>query len=152
MGTNIPLIKRRGNLISVATSIMSEGLSVGEAEIKIPKAEKQKAAIPVPKIRGKFIIFTPNKKTLAKRTKLVIKRPNKTEAKISPKIIAQRSIGDDINLSKVLIFVSQGAITGVIAETEKKSAIPKRPGIRKSKGTFLLKEKEINKKAGISNP
>ena len=71
---------------------------------------------------------------------------------ISPSIMAQREIGHETNLSNVFILVSQGAITGVIAETAKKSAIPKRLGIRKSKDASLLKENEINKKAGINNP
>lgn len=152
MGTNTPLMKIRGNLIRVAKSIISEGLSVGEAEIKIPKVEKQKAAITIPIIKDKLIISDPIRMKLIKRIKELIKRPKITEAIISPKIIAQREIGEEINLSKVLIFVSQGAMTGVMAETEKKRAIPKRPGIKKSKGALLLKEKEINKKAGISNP
>jgi hypothetical protein len=152
MGTKTPLIKMRGNLIKVAKSMISEGLSVGEAEIKVPKAEKLKAAITIPIIKGRLIISGPIRTQLIKMIKELIKIPKITEAKISPKIIAQSEIGDETSLSKVLIFVSQGAITGVMAETEKKRAMPKRPGIRKSKGAFLLKEKEINKKAGISKP
>jgi hypothetical protein len=141
-----------GNLIKVEISIIFEGLSAGGAEIKVPKAEKQKAAIIIPTIKGRLIISMPKRIIPAKRTKKVIKRPKITEATISPKIIAHREIGDDASLSKVFILVSQGAITGVMAETEKKSAIPKRPGIRKSKDASLLKENAINKKAGISNP
>ena len=131
---------------------MSEGLSAGGAEIRVPKAEKQKAAIIVPKTKEKLIIPPPNKITLAKIIKEVTKRPNRAEAIISPKMIAQREIGEDTNLSRVFILVSQGAITGVIAETAKKRDMPSKPGIRKLKDTFLLKEKEINRKAGISNP
>ncbi len=152
MGTNTPLMKIRGNLIRVAKSIISEGLSVGEAEIKVPKVEKQKAAITIPMTKDRLIIPGPIRMRLIKRTKELIKRPKITEAIISPKIIAQREIGDDINLSKVFIFVSQGAITGVMAETEKKRAMPRRPGIKKSKGISLLKENETNKKAGMSKP
>lgn len=125
---------------------------MGEAEIKVPRAEKQKAAIKVPRIKEKLIISPPNRITLAKIIKEVIKRPNRTEATISPKIIAQREIGEETNLSKVFILVSQGAITGVMAETAKKRAIPINPEIRKLKGASLLNEKEINRKAGISNP
>jgi len=132
--------------------MISEGLSAGLAESKIPKTEKQNAEIIVPTINDKLIISTPSKITLAKTIKKQIKSPNKTEAKTSPSKIAQSEIGQDINLSNVLILVSQGAITGVIAETAKKSAMPKRPEIKKSKGTSLLNEKEINKKAGISSP
>jgi hypothetical protein len=152
IGTNTPLIKIRGNLIRVAKSITSEGLSVTGAEIKIPKVEKQKAAIMVPRTKEKLIISPPNKITPAKIIKEVTKRPNRTEATISPKMMAQREIGEDTNLSRVFILVSQGAITGVIAETAEKRAIPSKPEIIKSKDTFLLKKKEIKRKAGISNP
>jgi len=131
---------------------MSDGLSAGRAESKIPKTEKQKAATTVPNIKEKVIISTPSKNTLAKIIKKQIKSPKKTEAKTSPSKIAHKEIGEDINLSKVLILVSQGAITGVIAETAKKRAIPNKPEIRKSKETFLLNEKEINKNAGINKP
>ncbi len=130
MGTKTPLIKIRGNLIKVAKSITFEGLSVGEADIKIPRDEKQKAAIIVPIIKGMLIIPGPSKITPPRITKVVINKPNKTEAKTSPSKIAQREMGEEINLSKVFILVSQGAITGVIAETAKKRAIPIRPGIR----------------------
>lgn len=131
---------------------MSEGLSAEGAEIKVPKAEKQKAAITVPSNKGKLIISIPNKIIPAKITKKAIKKPNSTEAKISPKIITQRKIGEDTSLSKVFIRVSQGAIVGVIAETAKKRAIPNKPGNKKFRDISLLKEKERKRKAGISKP
>ena len=52
-------------------SIISEGLSAGGAEIKVPKLEKQKAATIVPKIKGKLIISTPNNKIPASIIKAV---------------------------------------------------------------------------------
>lgn len=152
IGTNTPLMKISGNLIKVAKSIISDGLSAGGEEITVPKAEKQKAAIMVPKIREKLIISVPKRMTPTKITKKEIKSPNKAEAKISPNIIAHREIGEETNLSNVLILVSHGAITGVIAETVKKSAIPNKPGVKKSKDISLLNENDINRKAGISNP
>ena len=145
-------MKIRGNLIKVAISIISEGLSAGGAEIRVPKAEKQKAAIIVPRTKGKLITSIPRKIILAKIIKEVTKRPNRTEAIISPKIIAQRKIGEDTNLSRVFILVSHGAITGVIAETAKKRAILCKPGSKEVKLAFLLKKKERNKKAGIRRP
>ena len=132
--------------------MISEGLSAGRAETRVPKVEKQKAATMVPRTKEKLIISPPNKITLAKMIKKVIKRPNRTEATISPKMIVQREIGEDTNLSNVFILVSHGAITGVIAETAKKRAMPNKPEIRKLKDISLLKEKEINKKAGIRSP
>jgi hypothetical protein len=145
-------MKINGNFIKVAKSIIFEGLSAGGAEIKVPNAEKQKADITTPKNRGMLIIPTPNKRIAAKRTKNVIKSPNMAEANISPNMIAHIDIGEETSLSKVFIFVSHGAITGVIAETEKKRAIPNKPGIIKSKAASLLKENAMNKKAGISKP
>jgi len=145
-------MKIKGNLIKLDSIIMFEGLSVGGAEISSPKEEKQKAAKIVPTIRLKLIISIPNKTMPTEKTKEVIKRPNKKEAVISPKIIAHNVIGVETNLSNVLIRVSQGAITGPIDETVKKSAIPNNPGIKKLIENFFPKIKATNKKKGISRP
>ncbi len=61
-------------------------------------------------------------------------------------------MGEDTNLSKVFILVSQGAMTGVMAETAKNKPIPNNPGIKNSIETSRLTEKEINKNAGINKP
>jgi hypothetical protein len=139
-------------LIRLDNIIIFDGLSVGGAEIKRPKEEKQKAARIVPTIKLKLSISAPSKITLTKIIKKVIKRPNKREATISPKIIAHRAIGAEHNLSKVLILVSHGAITGPIEETVTKSAIPSKPGIKKLRVRFLPNTKAINKKVGINKP
>ena len=152
IGTNIPLIKIKGNLIKLESIIMLEGLSVGGEEIKSPKDEKQKAASIVPKIKLKFIIPHPSKITLTKKMKKVIKSPNRKEATMSPSIIAQSAIGEETNLSKVFIRVSQGAITGPMEETVTKSAIPNKLGIKKSKESSFPKTKAANKKDGIKIP
>jgi len=93
----------------------------------------------------------PIRNKLTKIIKDIIKSPKNTDANKSPKIIAHKEIGEETNLSRVFILVSQGVITGVIAETEKNKAIPNKPGIRKSTDISRLKEKEINKKAGIKS-
>jgi hypothetical protein len=129
-----------------------DGLSVGGADIKRPREEKQKAAIMVPASRLKLNIPIPNKIVLIIKMKKVINRPNIREATISPRIIAHNVIGAETNLSKVFILVSQGAITGPMDETVTKSAMPTRPGIKKVKERFLPKAKAINKKDGISIP
>jgi hypothetical protein len=67
---------------------------------------------------------------LTKRIKKVMKRPNKREAIISPKIIAHTAIGVETNRSKVLACVSHGAITGPIDEAAAKRVIPNKPGIK----------------------
>ena len=145
-------MKIRGNFIKVAKSIMFDGLSAGGAEIRVPKAEKQKAAIMTPKTKGMLMISPPSRMIPAKKTKDIMISPKITEATISPKIIAQRLIGEDISLSKVFIFVSQGAITGVMAETAKNKAIPKSPGNKNSTDISLFNENATNKKAGINSP
>lgn len=152
IGTNTPLIKIRGNLINVAKTIIFEGLSVGGEDINTPKDEKQKEAIIIPITKGKVIISKPNKAMPTKRTNEVTKSPKTAEASISPRIIAQRDTGEETSLSNVFIFVSHGAIIGVIAETAKKRAIPTKPGIKKSVVVCLLKTKAMNKKEGINNP
>ena len=131
---------------------MFDGLSAGGADIKIPNVEKQKAATTLPAIKEKLTISPPKKITVITKIIVVIKNPNKAEAMISPKIIAQNGSGAETNLSKVFILVSQGAITGVIADTAKNRAIPNKLGIKKVSGIFLPKKKEINKKEGINSP
>ena len=152
IGVNIPLMKIKGNLIKVDNIIIFDGLSVGGAEINNPKDEKQKAAKSVPTIRLKLIIPIPSKMILTKRIKKVMKRPNKREAVISPKMMAHTAIGAETSLSNVLIRVSQGAIIGPIEETVTKSVIPNRLGIKKLRESSLPKIKAINKKDGISKP
>ncbi len=145
-------MKSRGNLIILESIIIFDGLSVGGAEIKRPRDEKQKAAITVPTTRLKLIIPTPSKITLTIKIKRVINRPNIREAIISPKIIAHKEMGAETNLSKVFILVSHGATTGPIDETVTKSAIPSSPGTKKLIEKFLPMAKAINKKDGISIP
>jgi hypothetical protein len=145
-------MKIKGNLIKLDSIIMFEGLSVGGAEISSPREEKQKAAKIVPTIRLKLIISIPNRMMLTKKIIEVMKRPNKRDAVISPKMTAHNAIGVETNLSNVLIRVSQGAITGPIDETVKKSAIPNNPGIKKLIENFFPKIKATNKKKGISRP
>ena len=152
IGMNTPLTKIIGNLIMVDIIIIFDGLSVGGAEISSPKDEKQKAARTVPRIKLKLIMFVPSKIAPAKKIKKVMKRPNKREAITSPKMIAHTAIGAEINLSKVRIRVSHGAIIGPIDETVTKRVIPNKLGIKKSRDNFLPKTKAMNRKAGISRP
>ncbi|KKS03547.1 MAG: hypothetical protein UU64_C0002G0110 [candidate division WWE3 bacterium GW2011_GWF2_41_45] len=151
-GIKIPLIKINGNFIKVDNIIAFEGLSVGIEEISSPKEEKQKAANIVAKNIGILIINFPKNKELTKNIGIVIKMPYIKEESTSPKMIAHNFTGDEIILSKVFILVSQGIIPGVIDETVKKRLIPKRPGINDSIDICLFKEKETNKKAGITIP
>jgi len=152
MGIKIPLINIKGNLIRFDSIIIFEGLSVGGADINNPRDEKQKAASKVPIIRYKSTIFNPSRIIPTNKIKLDMKRPNRKEAIISPKIIAHKEIGADISLSKVLIRVSQGVITGPMAEDVKKSPMASKPGIKKLVGIFLPTTNAMNKKTGKSKP
>ena len=149
---NIPLIKIMGNLIKVDSIIIFDGLSVGGADMTSPRDEKQKAARIVPMIRFKFIIPTPSRIALTKKIKKVIKMPNRREAITSPRMMAHKAMGAEINLSKVLILVSHGAIMGPIDETVTKRPIPNKLGIKNSSDNLLPKTNAINRKDGISRP
>jgi len=152
MGIKIPLTNIKGNLIKFDSIIIFDGLSVGGADNNKPREEKQKADNNVPIIRDKLIIFNPNKTIPINKIKLDIKIPKREEAVMSPKIIAHNAIGAEINLSKVLIRVSQGAIIGEIAEEVKKSPIASKAGIKKLIDSSLPTTKAIKRKAGRSKP
>ena len=152
IGTKIPLINIKGNLTKFDSIIVFDGLSVDGADSNKPKDEKQKADNSVPIIKGKLIMFNPNKIIPINKIKLDMKIPNRKEAVISPKIIAHKAIGAEINLSKVLIRVSQGTIMGEMAEEVKKSPIASKPGIKKVVDISLPTAKAIKRKAGRSRP
>ena len=151
-GINIPLIKIKGNFIREDSIIMLEGLSVGGADKTNPNAEKQKEAKTVPITRLRVMNPVPNKAIPNKKTKAVIKSPNKNDANMSPKIIAHKDIGDETSLSNVFVLVSVGAIAGPIEVDVKKRAIASKPGNKNSIANSLPKAKEINKNAGKSRP
>lgn len=133
IGRKIPLINKSKNLMMVENNIISEGLSAGGAEMRVPRDEKQKAAMMVPTIKSGVKICKPKVKVLMTKIIPAIVRPKTTEPRISPSRIAQRVIGAETNLSKVFILVSQGAITGVIAETVKNRAIAISIGVNSRK-------------------
>lgn len=131
---------------------MFDGLSVGGADNKSPRAEKQKAAKSVAIIRDKVMIFIPNKNTPISKIKADMKMPNRKEAVMSPNMIAHNAMGAETSLSNVLMRVSHGAIMGEMAEEVKKSPIDKRPGNRKLVDRFLPTAKAIKRKDGRSKP
>jgi hypothetical protein len=151
-GINIPLIKIKGNFIREDSIIILDGLSVGGADKTNPNAEKQKEANIVLNTRLKVINPIPNKAIPNKKTKAVIKSPNKKDANISPKMIAHKDIGAETILSKVFVLVSVGAIAGPIEVDVKKSAMASKLGNKNSIANSLPKAKEINKNAGKSRP
>lgn len=151
-GMKIPLINIIGNLISVEIIIIFAGVSVGGVESKDPSAEKQNDASNIPAIIrwGKCIEIPPNIPTKSGTMEIII--PNKKEARISPVIIVEIDTGEETNLSRVLVLVSQGAISGTTAVEVKKRVIPTIPGKRKVKERFLPIQKARNRKQGNRIP
>lgn len=152
-GMKIPLIKTRGKRTILENIIMLEGLSVAGAENKIPKQEKQNPErIIVPSRTA--ILFNPiNKKGMAKTERVkVIATPKRKPARISPKRINSREIGQLTNLSRVCVLVSQGVIIGPTEEEVKKSARTITIGNKELKGIFLPRKKAKKRKPGKIKP
>ena len=74
--------------------------------------------------------------------------PKKKEAQISPIIIVEIDTGEETNLSRVLVLVSHGAISGTTAVEVKKRVIPTIPGKRKVKEKLLPIQKARKRKQG----
>ena len=151
-GTQIPLMKTRENLTKEDNIITIAGVSEGEDDRRAPRDEKQNEEIKIPK----SMIGRLTKEALANMptaTGIVdMNRPKMAEASTSPQIIVVTVTGAEINLSSVLIRVSQGAITGTTDVEVKKTTIPSMPGIRKSKGNSRPIEKARNRKRGNRRP
>ena len=149
----MPLTNTSGNLTKEEIIITLLGaLDGGEDNIK-PNDEKQAAAkiIPNMKMMG-WIMFTPIAKPIPIGN-MGINIPNKNDANISPNRRVVMEIGADINLSKVRIWASHGAITGETAVAVKNTVIPINPEIKKSADIFLLPIKKAKKRNnGIKNP
>ena len=151
-GTKTPLMKTRGNLTREDNIITVAGVSEGGDDRRAPRDEKQNEEIKIPKsMIGRLTKETPA--NMPTTTGIVdMNRPKMAEASTSPQIIVVTVTGAEINLSSVLIRVSQGAITGTTDVEVKKTAIPSMPGIRKSKGSSRPIEKARNRKRGNRRP
>jgi len=152
-GINTPLTNTTGNFTSSASIITSEGVSVGRADRSIPIEEKQK----LPKIRPKRNGSGSTKLRFKIKAIIAIGIPERVipivmEARISPNNISNTVNGIETNLSKVLVRVSMGAITGLIEVAVNQIAIPPSPAIRESGGSSLPIRNEKKKKKGSSIP
>lgn len=78
--------------------------------------------------------------------------PKRNAARISPNTIVEIKIGDESNLSNVLLRVSQEGIIETIAVEVKNNVIPIKPGNIKSMDKFLLMKKAKNRKNGNRIP
>jgi len=152
IGMKTPLMKIKGNLITVANIMIEDGVSVGGTDSRMPKAAKQKEAkiMESPRING-LTMFTPrNKQTMIMTVE--IRSPKRKDANTSPRNIAHVETGAEANLSRVLPLVSNGMTPGAIDVAVKKTAIPSNPGVRTSTGMFLPMMKDSARKAGNSRP
>jgi len=152
MGINIPLINTKGNFTTVVIILILAGVSEGAVDIRDPRAEKQKEAkiIPSMKTSTYWMLIPINSPTIIGI--IVIIRPNKKEAKMSPRIMVDIRTGDETSLSKVLVLVSQGAIKGTTAAAVKKRAIEIKPGSRSWVEMFLPSPNARKRKIGSSTP
>jgi hypothetical protein len=78
--------------------------------------------------------------------------PKTTDASMSPRRIVHTATGQDASRSRVLAWVSQGAITGATAVAVKKTAIPSRPGIKEFTGICLPIKNARKRNVGMSTP
>jgi len=148
-----PLTKMRGNRTKLAKVIISDGVSVGMAENKVPSEAKQNADKGILIIRTfTLIMLAPNK-----RTPMIIgistnNVPNNNPARISPMRIECSEIGVEINLSKVFVLLSHGAMTGVTEEDVKNIVREIIPGTRTCGGRFLPTENARKRNKGKRIP
>ena len=128
------------------------GKLVGGMEKMLPKEEKQKAARITARMKNKRLkILIPRARPIITGTTDIIK-PKAKEARMSPKMIVSIIKGQDINLSRVLAWVSQGTTIGDMAVAVKKRIIPRRPGIMKATVRFLPMVKARKRKTGKRRP
>jgi hypothetical protein len=151
-GIKIPLTKTTGNLTIEESIIMVLGVLAGAAEKISPKELKQKAARMSPRARRSgWETLTPIASPTA-MGRIEIRVPKEKEANTSPRIMVGMVTGQDISLSRVFAWVSQGATAGEMAVAVKKRIIPSSPGIMKSKLIFLPITKERKRKTGNKMP
>jgi hypothetical protein len=137
----------------VESIITSEGTSVGSAEINTPSAEKQTLEMSIPEMsRYGCSMFKPSIFKTAISATEVISKLTIDDARISPMSIFVTLIGMESNLSRVLVLVSQGEITGVIAVDVNHKDIPARPATRRFDSISLPNINAKKKKKGSSIP
>lgn len=131
MGIKTPLMKIRGSRTTFESNIMFAGESVGRADSRLPREEKQKAdsMMTMAKMMG-FITVDPKMRTPADNESKETHIPYKKPAIISPETMTPMGAGVETRRSRVLVIVSHGAITGVEEEEIKKSVMPSIPGKR----------------------
>ncbi len=134
-GRKIPLMKTRGNLTSEDSIIIFDGVPVGGEERRSPMMEKHREAriMPMARIKGLVKVAPVTSPMIIGMIEIAI--PKDAEASISPSKMVETVTGQDISLSKVFAWVSQGATAGVMAVEMKKTVIASSPGIRRLSDT-----------------
>ena len=152
-GTKIPEMKMSGNLMSKESVMGVDGSSVGGAAINIPIAEKHHAARRIETIRIIPCIRERPRINEMKTVIIVMLKPKRIEAIISPRTIASTVIGHEMSRSRVPCLPSQEKIAGDNAVDVKSRVTPTRPGNRKVSGSCLFPAKKArNRKMGMRMP
>lgn len=148
----MPLIKSIGNFTRDVSIITVLGSLVGAEQNISPSEEKQKAARTIPrvKIRG-CEIDTPRARPIKTGIR-EMSNPKIKDANISPRMMVGMVRGQDINLSRVSAWVSQGVTMGDIEVEVKNKTIARSPGIRKSMDSLRPTMKERKRKRGSRIP
>ena len=141
-----------GNLMMELISCVICGAVVGGAERMRDAVAKQTEPRRIANIRiNTSVIDVPKAMAVTTGTMEII-TPVIAEASISPNRIAQTETGVEMRRSSVLPWLSDGKITGAMAEQVKKTDIAISPGIMVTIGISLPKAKEIKKKIGKRKP
>ncbi len=146
-------MKMRGKRTKLANVIISDGVSVGRAENRVPSEAKQNADKGMLIIKAfTLIILAPNKITPRIIGIITKNVPNNKPDKISPMRTECNETGVEINRSKVFVRRSHGAMTGVTEEDVKNIVREIIPGTRACGGRFLPTENARNRKNGKRIP
>ena len=131
IGMNTPLMNTSGNRTRFESIIMFDGLSVGGDEIRLPRAEKQKAdrTISTARMSG-LTTLAPKANMPTSSGTTEITAPYRNPAKISPKIMEDIEAGVETKRSSVRIRVSQGATMGLADDAVKNTVMATSPGKR----------------------
>ncbi len=131
---------------------MVDGIDEGGVESSNPMVEKHSAAIIIPTIKiSRFSMVAPIiTPTIIGTADMMT--PKMNEAIMFPSMIVDSEIGVDTNLSRVLMVVSHGIITGLTAVAVKNRVIANNPETSEFIGIFLPIENAKNKNRGINTP
>jgi hypothetical protein len=119
----------------------------------IPMAEKQNEVSPMPSIKAIGLVISMPYHTIPITSGTDAMIPPKTNPpSVSPKRIEKGEIGAVINLSYVLLFLSEGTAIGPVEEALKKIVIAMSPGISSIEDRSLPTAKDMKRNTGNKMP